>query len=201
MTPDLVRAEIDGADGILEVFRKGDDWVEIAIWNPDGSRAEMSGNGTRIAARWLAEQTRSERVTVRVGPREVRARMLGGRPRRAGSRRGRRRGARGGCGHGARRGRRRQSACRRRGRSGRAAARRPDARGARTLPAAHERPGRTAVAADVDRGARLGARSGRDGVIGIERSRGRGGVRELAGHRALSRAATWSCGSRARARS
>ena len=76
MTPDLVRAEIDGADGILEVFDKGDDWVEIAIWNPDGSRAEMSGNGTRIAARWLAEQTRSERVTVRVGPREVRAWML-----------------------------------------------------------------------------------------------------------------------------
>ncbi len=76
MTPDLVRAEIDGADGILEVFNKGDDWVEIAIWNPDGSRAEMSGNGTRIAARWLAEQTRSERVTVRVGPREVRAWML-----------------------------------------------------------------------------------------------------------------------------
>ena len=76
MTPDLVRAEIDGADGILEIFRKGDDWVEIAIWNPDGSRAEMSGNGTRIAARWLAEQTRSERVTVRVGPLEVRAWML-----------------------------------------------------------------------------------------------------------------------------
>ena len=76
MTPDLVRAEIDGADGILEVFRKGDDWLEIAIWNPDGSRAEMSGNGTRIAARWLAEQTRSERVTVRVGPRVVRAWML-----------------------------------------------------------------------------------------------------------------------------
>jgi diaminopimelate epimerase len=78
MTPNLVRAEVDGADGILEVFRKGNDWVEIAIWNPDGSRAEMSGNGTRIAARWLAEQTGADRITVRVGPREVRARMLAG---------------------------------------------------------------------------------------------------------------------------
>jgi diaminopimelate epimerase len=77
LTPDLVRAEIDGADGIVEVFSKGEDWLEIAIWNPDGSRAEMSGNGTRIAACWLAEQTGSDRVTVRVGPREVPTRMLG----------------------------------------------------------------------------------------------------------------------------
>ena len=29
----------------------------VTIWNPDGSQAEMSGNGTRIAARWLAERT------------------------------------------------------------------------------------------------------------------------------------------------
>jgi len=63
-------------DGILEVLGSGDDWVEIAIWNPDGSRAEMSGNGTRIAARWLADRTGGGRVTVRVGAREVRARML-----------------------------------------------------------------------------------------------------------------------------
>jgi diaminopimelate epimerase len=48
------------------------------IWNPDGSRAEMSGNGTRIAARWLAAQTGADVVDVRVGPRKVRARMLGG---------------------------------------------------------------------------------------------------------------------------
>jgi diaminopimelate epimerase len=78
LTPGLVRAEVDGADGIIEVFRRGDDWVEIRIWNPDGSRAEMSGNGTRIAACWLAGQTGAERVVVRVGPREVPARMLGG---------------------------------------------------------------------------------------------------------------------------
>ena len=52
-----MRAEVGDTDGILEVTGRGDDWLEIAIWNPDGSRAEMSGNGTRIAARWLAEQT------------------------------------------------------------------------------------------------------------------------------------------------
>jgi len=73
-----VRTEVGDTDGILEVLARGDDWVEIAIWNPDGSRAEMSGNGTRIAARWLAERTGAERVTVRVGGREVRATMLDG---------------------------------------------------------------------------------------------------------------------------
>jgi len=78
LTPDRVRAEVDGNDGILEVYRCGEDWLEIAIWNPDGSRAEMSGNGTRIAARWLAERTGASDVSVRVGPREVHARMLGG---------------------------------------------------------------------------------------------------------------------------
>ena len=56
LTPDRVCAQVGDSDGILEVFRHGDDWVEIAIWNPDGSRAEMSGNGTRIAAKWLADR-------------------------------------------------------------------------------------------------------------------------------------------------
>jgi diaminopimelate epimerase len=69
LTAERVRADVGDADGILEVLRSGDDWVEVAIWNPDGSRAEMSGNGTRIAARWHGGDT----VTVRVGPREVRA--------------------------------------------------------------------------------------------------------------------------------
>jgi diaminopimelate epimerase len=73
-----VRAEVGDADGIVEVVKRGEDWLEVAIWNPDGSRAEMSGNGTRIAARWLADQTGVADVTVRVGQREVRARMLEG---------------------------------------------------------------------------------------------------------------------------
>jgi diaminopimelate epimerase len=76
VTPELARAESAGADGIVEVLDSGDDWLEITIWNPDGSRAEMSGNGTRIAARWLAAATGVPEVTVRVGPREVVARML-----------------------------------------------------------------------------------------------------------------------------
>jgi diaminopimelate epimerase len=78
LTPDGVRSGVGDADGILEVFRTGEDWLEIAIWNPDGSRAEMSGNGTRIAASWLAERTGADEVVVRVGPREVHARMLPG---------------------------------------------------------------------------------------------------------------------------
>ena len=69
LTADAVRAEVGDADGILEVSARGEDWLEIVIWNPDGSQAELSGNGTRIAARWLAEQTGAELVTVRVGPR------------------------------------------------------------------------------------------------------------------------------------
>jgi diaminopimelate epimerase len=76
LTPDRVRAEVGHADGILDVRARGDDWMEIAIWNPDGSVAELSGNGTRIAARWLAEQTGAPEVTVRVGERVVSAHML-----------------------------------------------------------------------------------------------------------------------------
>ena len=48
------------------------------IWNRDGSTAELSGNGTRIAARWLAARTGAQTVRIRVGAREVAARMLGG---------------------------------------------------------------------------------------------------------------------------
>src|ERR1700749_1346971 len=75
VTADAVRASAIDSDGVLEVKARGEDWVEIAIWNPDGSQAEMSGNGTRIAARWLAEQTGAREVTVRVGPRTVTARL------------------------------------------------------------------------------------------------------------------------------
>ncbi len=78
LTAEAVRVAVGDADGILEVRGVGDDWVEIAIWNPDGSLAEMSGNGTRIAACWLAERSGAGVVAVRVGPREVTARMLGG---------------------------------------------------------------------------------------------------------------------------
>ncbi|HKD94292.1 MAG TPA: hypothetical protein VKB43_06235, partial [Gaiellaceae bacterium] len=45
--------------------------VTIGIVNPDGSRAEMSGNGTRIAAAWLMSRTGSAEARVHVGPRTV----------------------------------------------------------------------------------------------------------------------------------
>jgi diaminopimelate epimerase len=66
-----VRVLAADTDGVLQVVDRGDDWVDIAIWNPDGSQAEMSGNGTRIAARWPGGDV----VTVRVGPRSVRAEL------------------------------------------------------------------------------------------------------------------------------
>ena len=78
LSPDDVRRLIGDADGIAQVVASGPDWAQIVIWNPDGSTAEMSGNGTRIAARWLADRTGAAEVTIRVGEREVRARMLDG---------------------------------------------------------------------------------------------------------------------------
>jgi diaminopimelate epimerase len=65
-----------GSDGIVEVIDVRDTSAAVRIWNPDGSEAEMSGNGVRIAARWLADETGTDEVTVRVGPREIAARML-----------------------------------------------------------------------------------------------------------------------------
>jgi diaminopimelate epimerase len=76
LTAERVRAEVAGADGILEVVSVAGDEAEIVIWNADGSTAEMSGNGTRIAALWLAERGGAGEVRIRVGPREVVARRL-----------------------------------------------------------------------------------------------------------------------------
>jgi diaminopimelate epimerase len=74
---DAARVLARGSDGVLEVLAASRDRVEIAIWNPDGSLAELSGNGTRIAAAWLAERTGAESIEVVVGGRIVTARMLG----------------------------------------------------------------------------------------------------------------------------
>jgi diaminopimelate epimerase len=78
LSPEDVRRLVGDTDGVVQVLAAGQDWAEVVIWNPDGSTAEMSGNGTRIAARWLAERTGAGDVRVRVGGRDVRARMLGG---------------------------------------------------------------------------------------------------------------------------
>jgi diaminopimelate epimerase len=64
-------------DGVLEVIVAEGPEAEIAIWNPDGSRAELSGNGTRIAARWLADRTGGGEVSIRVGERATKARIRG----------------------------------------------------------------------------------------------------------------------------
>jgi diaminopimelate epimerase len=47
------------------------DDVTIGIVNPDGSHAEMSGNGARIAGAWLMARTGSAAARVHVGARTV----------------------------------------------------------------------------------------------------------------------------------
>jgi len=59
LTPERVRLLCHrhlgvGSDGVLEVTAS-DDRFFVKIWNPDGSQAERSGNGLRIAAKFLAE--------------------------------------------------------------------------------------------------------------------------------------------------
>lgn len=65
------------SDGSLMVDRVDGDDLYITILNTDGSVAEMSGNGTRIAAAWLMERNGSEVVRVHVGPRVVEVRRVG----------------------------------------------------------------------------------------------------------------------------
>jgi diaminopimelate epimerase len=65
-----------GSDGLLEILTASSRTVEIAIWNPDGSRTELSGNGTRIAAAWLAERSGERELEVVVSGRSVRTRIL-----------------------------------------------------------------------------------------------------------------------------
>ena len=144
--------------------------------NPDGSRAEMSGNGTRIAARWLAERTGADEV---VGARRpARGRMpacspgglveqnLGeiaiGEPEEV---------------EGIRLTPSTSATRTRSSKAIRPSCRdRATARGARAVPATHERAG-GAAHGERDRGTSLGARGGGDGVVRLERRRGRRRVR------------------------
>ncbi len=80
LTPERARelcAQAD-SDGVLDVLGVEGPRVEIRVWNPDGSIAELSGNGARIAARWLADRIGADEVTVRVGGRDLPARMTDG---------------------------------------------------------------------------------------------------------------------------
>jgi diaminopimelate epimerase len=78
LTPELVRAEVGDADGIVEVVSATGNDADVVIWNPDGSTAELSGNGTRIAARWLADRTGAQEIRIRVGARETVSRVANG---------------------------------------------------------------------------------------------------------------------------
>ncbi len=83
LTPERVARLCDyhfgvGSDGIVEIVSTSADEAEARIWNPDGSLAELSGNGVRIAARWLARRNTRADVRIRVGERTVEAHMLGG---------------------------------------------------------------------------------------------------------------------------
>jgi len=78
LTPGRVRQLCDyhygvGSDGLLEITSVDGTRAEIRIWNPDGSTAELSGNGVRIVAAWLARRSGAERVALSVGSREVEA--------------------------------------------------------------------------------------------------------------------------------
>ena len=75
LTPERVQADVGGSDGILEIVAVAGEEAEIVIWNPDGSTAELSGNGTRIVARWLLDRVGADTVAVHVGPRTVTAQM------------------------------------------------------------------------------------------------------------------------------
>jgi diaminopimelate epimerase len=66
-----------GADGVLEVVDVRGAEADVVVWNPDGSRAELSGNGARIAAMWLARRSGVAFPRIHLGERVVPARVEG----------------------------------------------------------------------------------------------------------------------------
>jgi diaminopimelate epimerase len=78
LTAERVRDEAAGTDGIVQVLRADNGEAEIVIWNTDGSTAEMSGNGTRIAGAWLMARTGVDEARIVVGPRVVTVHAIGG---------------------------------------------------------------------------------------------------------------------------
>src|ERR1700739_1325603 len=73
---DASGVDLSGTDGAVEVLFVDGDEVTIGIVNPDGSRAEMSGNGTRIAGAWLMRRTGASVARVHVGERIVEVRRM-----------------------------------------------------------------------------------------------------------------------------
>lgn len=83
LVPERVRRLCDphegvGADGVLEVGEVRGAEAALTVWNPDGSRAELSGNGARIAALWLARRSGVAFPRLRLGERTVSARVRNG---------------------------------------------------------------------------------------------------------------------------
>lgn len=72
LTPERARELSHDTDGVLEV-----EGNHVTVWNPDGSVAEMSGNGARIVAAWLARKTGSREVALRIGARDLTATVDG----------------------------------------------------------------------------------------------------------------------------
>jgi len=66
-----------GSDGLLEVTARTGARATVRIWNPDGSTAELSGNGTRIAAAWLLRESGLPEVEIETESRIVRAATTG----------------------------------------------------------------------------------------------------------------------------
>jgi diaminopimelate epimerase len=66
-----------GADGVLEIVEVHGPEAEVRVWNPDGSQAELSGNGARIAALWLARRSGVAFPRLRLETRTVPARVEG----------------------------------------------------------------------------------------------------------------------------
>jgi diaminopimelate epimerase len=61
LTPELVTAMCDrfrgiGGDGLIRITKGGDVPFAMELWNADGGRAEMSGNGMRCVARFLLDR-------------------------------------------------------------------------------------------------------------------------------------------------
>lgn len=81
LTPERVRLLCHrnlglGSDGILEVDARERYFVKI--WNPDGSEAERSGNGLRIAAKFLSEHgtAKGDEFTVETAAGPVRTQLF-----------------------------------------------------------------------------------------------------------------------------
>jgi len=66
-----------GSDGVLEIVEVRGPEAEVVVWNPDGSTAELSGNGARIAAMWLARRSGVAFPRLRIGDRALPARVDG----------------------------------------------------------------------------------------------------------------------------